>query len=205
MQCDTWYGTRWLDTTKRTHPILNIEADLQFKRHAERQQFSETTWRQARVQHHFWKWSCPSVCLQCRCLGWCYNSWMSRNTLSLQSAQRQRVHRSSEGSWPEPATVLATLQMLVWRRDAGQAFEFAVRDKFEVNNFLQGAHSPCVYRHKVRLEELCFGMTRSPCERTSWEKSPDSVWSCPQFSEPVQLETVRVTDLSRGQCGRLSR
>ena len=35
-------------------------------------------------------------------------------------------------------------------RDAGQAFEFAVRDDFEVNNFSQGACSPSVNRYKTR-------------------------------------------------------
>ena len=35
-------------------------------------------------------------------------------------------------------------------RDAGQAFEFAVRDDFEVNNFTQGANSPCLQRPKTR-------------------------------------------------------
>ena len=35
-------------------------------------------------------------------------------------------------------------------RDAGQAFEFAVRDDFEVRTFSQGAYSPCDYRHKTQ-------------------------------------------------------
>ena len=35
-------------------------------------------------------------------------------------------------------------------RDAGQAFEFAVRNDFEANDFSQGAYSPNVCRHKTR-------------------------------------------------------
>ena len=35
-------------------------------------------------------------------------------------------------------------------RYAGQAFEFAVRDNFVENDFVQGSFSPCVYRHKTR-------------------------------------------------------
>jgi hypothetical protein len=36
-------------------------------------------------------------------------------------------------------------------RDAGQAFEFAVRDDFLENSFEQGLYTPCVYRHKEKL------------------------------------------------------
>ena len=36
-------------------------------------------------------------------------------------------------------------------RDAGQAFEFAVRDNFVSNEFRQGMFSPCVYRHDKRM------------------------------------------------------
>ena len=41
-------------------------------------------------------------------------------------------------------------------RDAGQAFEFAVRDDFEVNSFSQGAYSPCVYRQQDTLVVVLF-------------------------------------------------
>ena len=35
-------------------------------------------------------------------------------------------------------------------RDAGQTFEFVVRDDLEVHNFSQGTHSQCVCRHRTR-------------------------------------------------------
>ena len=35
-------------------------------------------------------------------------------------------------------------------RDAGQAFEFAVRDNFAQKELVQGLFSPCVFRHSLR-------------------------------------------------------
>ena len=33
-------------------------------------------------------------------------------------------------------------------RDAGQGFEFAVRDHFEAHDFVQGIFTPCIYKHR---------------------------------------------------------
>ena len=54
-----------------------------------------------------------------------------------------------------------------WYRtcDARQAFEFAVSNDLEVNNFSQRAYSPCVYRHKTHLH-----CTR-PRLRGTWSRS----------------------------------
>ena len=57
---------------------------------------------------------------------------------------------------PEEMELPAGTCLLVKRswygmRDAGQAFEFAVRDDFKKNDFKQGMYSPCVFRHTDRF------------------------------------------------------
>ena len=49
----------------------------------------------------------------------------------------------------DPSQCLRLKRCWYGRRDAGQAFEFVVRDDLEVNNFSQGAYSPCVHGHKT--------------------------------------------------------
>ena len=46
----------------------------------------------------------------------------------------------------DPSQCLRLNKCWYGTRDAGQAFEFAVRDGFDANDFSQGAYSPCVYR-----------------------------------------------------------
>ena len=51
----------------------------------------------------------------------------------------------------DPSQCLRLKRCSYGTRDEGQAFEFAVRNDVEVNNFSKKAYSPCVYRHKTLL------------------------------------------------------
>ena len=50
----------------------------------------------------------------------------------------------------DPSQCLRLKKCWYGTRDAGQAFEFAVRGDVEANDFSQGVYSPCVYPHKTR-------------------------------------------------------
>ena len=92
-----------------------IIADLLFNMHAEFQQSPDDNMMGNHERNNI----CGSdqVFLQfCHADAWCCGDTTlgcSASTPSLQSAQIQRVHRSSEGSWLGPVTVFATQEMLV--------------------------------------------------------------------------------------------
>ena len=134
MQCDTWDEHRaehgGSTTTKVTHPKPETAADLLFKTPSEVAKLFCTVSMRGVVPRFLDVTRAHPCCA------------VPRDNLKVEATKEPGLDLSQ---------CLRLKRCWCGTRDAGQAFEFAVRDDFEANNFAQGTSSPCVYRHKTRL------------------------------------------------------
>ena len=88
--------------------------------------------------------------------GWCYNSWISREHTLAAKCSATTCTSMLRRSLAWTRHTACDQEMLA--QDTGRrthAFEFAVRDDIEGNNFSQGAYPRCVYRNKRRRMWYC--------------------------------------------------
>ena len=143
MQCDSWgqapYGTRWIghnkgDTSKpEYHSRLVVQETRRTSTTPQDNHECNTTFESGQAFLQL---------LPCRCLGWCCNAWMSReHTFTAKCS--------------EITCTTKLRRNLVWTRHSACHSIDAGMGHVTQDNLLQGAYSPCVYRHQSRRLWYC--------------------------------------------------